>query len=61
MDLVTKLALRPPLYYLLRRHSRGTLWYHTYDLLQNNTRERGCSPGRHTLRLKMYLLGRGRR
>ena len=30
-----------------------------YDLLQNSSRERGCCPGRHSLRFTIYRLGGG--
>ena len=41
----------------MRRHRRGKL---CYDLLQNSSRERGCRPGRHSLRFTIYRFGRGR-
>ena len=40
----------------LSRHRRGTL---CYDLLQSSNRERGCCPGRHSLRFTIYRLGGG--
>ena len=54
IELVAKLGLRPSLI-VLRRHSRGTLWY---DLLQSSSRERSCYPGRHSLRSTIYRLSR---
>ena len=50
-----QLGLRPPCFFF-RRHRRGTL---CYDLLQNTSRERGCCPGRHSLKFTVHLLGGG--
>ena len=36
--------------------SRGMLWH---ELLQNSSRERGCCPGRHSLRFTIYRLSLG--
>ena len=47
IELVEKVGLRPPKF-VLRRHSRGTVWY---DLLHNSIRERGCCPSQHSLSL----------
>ena len=58
IELVTKLGLRPPLFFLTR-HSRSTLRYDLlrYHLSQNSRRERGCCPDRQSLRFTICRLG----
>ena len=44
--------------YLEAQQVRGTLWY---DLVQDSGRERGCCPGRHSLKFTIYRLWGGYR
>ena len=48
-------GLRPPLF-VLKRHSRGTLWYDLFTA--HYSRERICYPGRHSMRFTIYRLSR---